>query len=105
LQRRRDASIEIFRRPKFLLARIFCAHAIRTADVSTLHQVQRFIVRAAKEKAAQIRLGKSPTRRKMLLLCRLADRSRRFTIGEWHYHWLAVRTPMIALGHLVKLLF
>jgi hypothetical protein len=42
-----------------LRVRIFGAHAIRAADVAMLHRVRRFIVGAAGETAAQIRLGYS----------------------------------------------
>jgi hypothetical protein len=42
---------------------MFGAQAIRATDVAALHRFQRFIAGAARETAAQIRLGYAPTKR------------------------------------------
>lgn len=58
----------------------------RCIELSDSLSAQGEKVGAGREKAAQIRCGESPATREKLLLCRLADRSRRFTVRKEHSH-------------------
>jgi hypothetical protein len=77
----------------------------RCIELSDSLSVQGEKVGAGREKAAQIRRGESPARCEKLLPCRLADRSRRFTVRKEHSHGLPVRTPIAVFGCVLKVLF
>jgi hypothetical protein len=98
-------AVEIFRRLEFPIVRIFRAHAIRAADVSTrIEWAIHCWVGAARKTATQIRFG-DPTQREKLLLCRRASWWRRFTLRSRQYHGLCVRVATAALGRPSKSLF
>jgi hypothetical protein len=77
----------------------------RCIELSDSLSAQGEKVGAGREKAVQIRAGESPARCEKLLLCRLADRSRRFTVRKEHSHGLPARTPITVFRGLLKMLF